>query len=40
MKVSLSFCARTFLTFNAETETMRHVYEGEFVILCSIVPNV
>ena len=27
MKVSLSFCTLTFLTFNAEAETMRSLYE-------------
>ena len=40
MKVSLSFCALTFLMFNAEAGTMRSVYEGEFVVLYSNVPNV
>ena len=40
MKVSLSFCALTFLTFNAEAGTMRSLYEGEPVVLCSNVPNV
>ena len=40
MKVSLSFCALTFLTLNAEAGTMRSLYEGEFVVLCSNVPNV
>ena len=39
MKVNLSFCALTFLTFNAEAETMRSLYEGESVVLCSNVPN-
>ena len=40
MKVSPSFCALTFLTFNAEAETMSGLYEGESVVLCSNVPNV
>ena len=40
MKVSLSFCALTFLTFNAEAETMRSLYESESVILGSNVSNV
>ena len=40
MKVSLSFCALTFLTFKAEAGTMRSLYEGEFIILCSNVPNI
>ena len=40
MKVSLFFCALMFLTFNAEAGTMRSLYEGEFVILCSNVPNI
>ena len=40
MKVSLSFCALMFLTLNAKAETMRSWYEGEFVVLCSNVPNI
>ena len=40
MKVSLLFCALTFLMFNAEAGTMRCLYEGESVVLCSNVPNV
>ena len=38
--VSLTFCVLTFLTFNAEAGTMRGLYEGESVVLCSNVPNV
>ena len=40
MKVSLSFCALTFLMINAEAETMSSLYEGESIVLCSNVPNV
>ena len=40
MKVSLSFCALTFLTFNVEAAMMRSLYEGESVILYSNVPNI
>ena len=40
MKVSLSFCVLTFQTFNTEAATMKSLYEGEFVILCSNIPNV
>ena len=40
MKVSLSFCSLMFLMFNTEAGTMRSVYEGESVILCSNIPNV
>ena len=40
MKVSLSLCALTFLMFNAEAGMMRSLYEGEFIVLCSNVPNV
>ena len=38
--VSLTFCVLTLLTVNAEAGTMRSLYEGEFVVLCSNVPNV
>ena len=40
MKVSLSFCALMFLMFNAEAAMMRSLYEGEFIVLCSNIPNV
>ena len=40
MKVSLSFCTLTFLTFNAEVGMMKSLYEGESVVLYSNVPNV
>ena len=40
MTVSQLFCALTFLTLNAEAGTMWSLYEGEFVVLCSNVPNV
>ena len=40
MKVSLSSCVLTFLTFNAEAGTIRSLYEVESVVLYSNVPNI